>query len=260
MEVLLKGDELNRSIFCIYSLVKVWNSINIIYELPSNKLVLTKFKKYLYLNEHNSREYDNLIQNTFSLIDNGINDYYQTYLYLRDRTNICDDFINNKNNYLIEFASIIKKFISYFEDNRQCQLFTMTNFIKNEISECFYEMYSLFRISSPKQAQICLEKSCNVRNYKAHFELGLIKLREGDYPSAYGYFFNCSEFLITKPLEICYPPSMLMIGIMYYHGLYVMKDLHMFKTIYETCSQMNQCHPDNNFKRAEDYLPETITS
>ena len=49
----------------------------------------------------------------------------------------------------------------------------MTHFIKNEVSECFYEMYKQSRISSPRQAQLYLEKSANMYNFKAYFELGL---------------------------------------------------------------------------------------
>ena len=153
-----------------------------------------------------------------------------------------------------------RKSISYFQNNKQCQLFNMTHFIKTEISECFYEMYRQFRISNPRQAQMCLEKSSNMKNYKAHFELGLINLEECNYPLAYRYFFLCTDFPITEPLEICYPPSLFMVGIMYYHGLYVKKDINISKKIFEMSYQLNQYQHDNNFIRAQNYLPEILVA
>lgn len=256
MESIFQSDDFDRPSFCIYSLVKIWNSINLMYESDSDISSMRDFKEYLCLNDKASDIYDKLIQNTFSIINRGIHDYCQIYLYLKNNSSICSDYLKEKKRLLKDFTLIIKKIISYFDNKKQCQLFNITNFIKNEISECFYQMYSLYRISSPRHAQICLEKSSKMNNYKALFELGLITLKEGSYLSAYQHFFECSEFLTTEPCEICYPPSMFMIGFMYYLGLYVRKDLELSEKIFQMSSELNEYQPDNNFLRAQMYLSE----
>jgi len=259
MENTNEDNNFDKCAFCVYTLVKLWKSINILYDSARDSSEMKKFKRYLYHNDNNLEEYDKIINNTFSIIDtNDITDYYQIYLYLNNNSFIDDNYDSKKKEYLTAFNAIIKKFISYFKDNNQCELFNMTHFIKNEVSDCFYEMYKRSRISFPRQAQLYLEKSANMYNFKAYFELGLMDLKECNYASAYKYFFLCSDFSIIDPLEICYPPSMFMVGIMYYYGLHVKKDLDIFKKIFEMSSQLNQYHHDNNFERALTYLPKTF--
>lgn len=255
MDYFLENCDFDKCTFCVYTLVKLLNSIYTLYDSLDDIPDMREFKRYLCLNDKNLEEYHEMINNSFRLIDCNICDYSQTYLYLKNNPNIHENFHNKKKEYLISFTTIIKNIITYFQDNKQSQLFNMTQFIKTEISECFYEMYRQFKISEPKQAHICLEKSSNIGNYKAHFELGLINLEKCNYSLAYSYFFLCSDFPISEPLEICYPPSLFMVGIMYYHGLYVKKDVNIFKEIFEMSSKLNQCQPDDNFERAIFHLP-----
>ena len=84
MEDTIDDRDFGKCAFCVYILIKLWNSINILYVSSGDSSEMKKFKRYLCQNDNNLEEYNKIINNTFSMIEfNNISDYYQIYMYLK---------------------------------------------------------------------------------------------------------------------------------------------------------------------------------
>tara|TARA_A100001015_G_scaffold300530_1_gene386059 strand:- start:3193 stop:3951 length:759 start_codon:yes stop_codon:yes gene_type:complete len=248
MENISELRQINPSLVCIECLTRVWNTLSIL--LSSSELL--KLKKHLLNYSNKTPEYIHLVDLTFLLNKHHFINYDDIFRYLSTNSDTNIQILNLGDKYYSEFRTILTRVISYFPDEKY-SLFSTRDFIKNECGETFYEMYSLFRSQSPRHSRCCLEKSSNMNNYKAHFELGVINFEKRDYLKAYQYFLKCSEFPISEPLEVCYPPSLNMIGILYDHGWYLSQNKELAQDIFTLSKKMNQRNPDENYDRSQQY-------
>ena len=53
MENSNEDNDFDKCVFCVYTLIKLWKSINILYDSSSDGSEMKNFKRYLYCNDNN---------------------------------------------------------------------------------------------------------------------------------------------------------------------------------------------------------------
>ena len=243
--------EMNPFILCIHLLTRIWCSLGVI--LSDNEL--GNLNKFLTTFSNNSAEYHLLLKYCYQMYQSNVLEYPELNQYFQ-KSSIRREVYDNslKSRYFLEFKNIINNIIIYFPSNNSCNLFDSRQFILNECSESFYQMFKFLNNKSDPQAMAFLEKSSNMNNFKAHFEIGLNEFEQKNYKEAYQYFMKCSENPnLNQPLEIYYPPSLNMVGIMYYYGLFVKTDNDFAKELFRMSVEINQDSEDGNFERSQKY-------
>ena len=253
LDFLNKRTKFNSKVVCIFFITKTLLALKVIlkrdefYEIKTFLDSKNEDKKWSFLISCSFK----VIENETSIEDLGLCTYDTIYDYLMSNFESKEDISNNDIfnsehiNLSWSISLIITQINQLFQTNICLSVFTNSSFINNELSECAYEIFVRFKDEFPKQSFIFLERAANLNNFKANFELGIIKINEGNYYSSLNYFRKCTDISpldyidSSNVFEITYIPSLYMIGIMLKKGWYYSLNIEEGNQICQYCISFN---------------------